>query len=157
MVGMSPEWKSTIATMLTGRGHERARADVVLVQFPFAASSGTKVRSKKRKIKGFRAMSGISHSVPDTVPDTFDCPHETFPDRQSFEWQVGYGAFSISGMDDTIAYIKNQADHHKRLTFKDELQAILKEPGSSSKNGCSIDGSAAPAGAFDVGGTWTHC
>jgi hypothetical protein len=33
--------------------------------------------------------------------------HETFPKMRSFEWQQGYGAFSIgiSAMDSTIAYI----------------------------------------------------
>ena len=57
--------------------------------------------------------------------------HEEFPDRQSFQWQVGYGAFSIgvSGVDDTIAYIVNQAEHHKRMSFKEELQIILKKHG----------------------------
>jgi putative transposase len=57
--------------------------------------------------------------------------HDEFPDRQDFEWQVGYGAFSIgiSGVDDTIAYIDNQAEHHKRLSFKEELQIILKKHG----------------------------
>jgi putative transposase len=57
--------------------------------------------------------------------------HDEFPDRQAFEWQVGYGAFSIgiSGVADTIAYIENQAEHHKRLSFKEELQIILKKHG----------------------------
>jgi putative transposase len=57
--------------------------------------------------------------------------HEDFPDRQDFEWQVGYGAFSIgvSGVDDTIAYIVNQAEHHKRMTFKEELHIILEKHG----------------------------
>jgi putative transposase len=57
--------------------------------------------------------------------------HDEFPDRQAFEWQVGYGAFSIgiSGVDDTIAYIDNQAEHHKRLSFKEELQIILTKHG----------------------------
>jgi putative transposase len=57
--------------------------------------------------------------------------HEEFPDRQDFEWQVGYGAFSIgvSGVDDTIAYIENQAEHHKRMSFKEELQIIIKKHG----------------------------
>ena len=35
--------------------------------------------------------------------------HETFPDQQAFEWQAGYGAFSIgiSGVADTLTYIEN--------------------------------------------------
>jgi putative transposase len=55
--------------------------------------------------------------------------HEEFPDQQDFEWQVGYGAFSIgiSGVPDTIAYIDNQAEHHKKLSFKEELQIILRK------------------------------
>jgi putative transposase len=57
--------------------------------------------------------------------------HETFPDQQSFEWQKGYGAFSIgvSGIEDTIAYIENQREHHTRVTFQDELASILRKHG----------------------------
>ena len=38
---------------------------------------------------------------------------ETFPKMRSFAWQAGYAAFSISisGMEATIAYIRNQAEH----------------------------------------------
>ncbi len=43
----------------------------------------------------------------------------------------GLRAFSIgvSGIDDTVAYIENQAEHHQRRSFKDELKAILKKHG----------------------------
>lgn len=55
--------------------------------------------------------------------------HEEFPQHSSFGWQEGYGAFSISisGIEDTTAYIANQAEHHRQKTFKDELIAILKK------------------------------
>ncbi len=55
--------------------------------------------------------------------------HQTFPDHRGFEWQKGYGAFSIgvSGVADTIAYIENQAEHHRRVTFEEELAAILRK------------------------------
>jgi putative transposase len=41
--------------------------------------------------------------------------HETFPKMRSFEWQQGYGAFSIgiSGIDATVSYIRNQTEHHR--------------------------------------------
>jgi putative transposase len=57
--------------------------------------------------------------------------HETFADGRGFEWQKGYGAFSIgiSGVADTIAYIENQAEHHRRVTFEEELAAILRKHG----------------------------
>ncbi len=54
--------------------------------------------------------------------------HETFPQHAAFQWQEGYGAFSIgvSGIDDTVAYIERQVEHHRTKTFKEEFEAILK-------------------------------
>jgi putative transposase len=46
--------------------------------------------------------------------------HETFPELHSFEWQEGYGAFSIgvSGIDATVDYIRNQIEHHRTDRFE---------------------------------------
>lgn len=46
-----------------------------------------------------------------------------------FEWQQGYGAFSVSWHDvDKIQnYIKNQEEHHKKVHFKGEYTDMLKE------------------------------
>ena len=46
-------------------------------------------------------------------------------------WQDGYGAFtySIKEKDRLIEYVKNQEEHHKTVTFKDELTALLNEHG----------------------------
>jgi putative transposase len=53
--------------------------------------------------------------------------HDTFSDHRSFEWQEGYGAFSIgiSDMERTITYINNQAVHHQRQGFKTEFLSFL--------------------------------
>jgi len=63
--------------------------------------------------------------------------HETFADQRGFEWQKGYGAFSIgiSGVPDTIAYIENQAEHHRRVTFEEELASILRKHGIEFESG----------------------
>jgi REP element-mobilizing transposase RayT len=55
--------------------------------------------------------------------------HDTFPEHWDFGWQEGYGAFSIgvSGIDDTVAYIQKQADHHRVKTFKEEFIVFLKK------------------------------
>jgi putative transposase len=57
--------------------------------------------------------------------------HDTFPEIRSFEWQEGYGAFGvgISKRDATIAYIRNQADHHRKRTFREEFEGILRKHG----------------------------
>ena len=47
----------------------------------------------------------------------------------AFSWQEGYGAFSYShsALDNVIAYIANQKEHHKKQTFKDEYTEFLKK------------------------------
>jgi REP element-mobilizing transposase RayT len=57
--------------------------------------------------------------------------HQTFPQQRMFEWQEGYGAFSIavSGVGDTLRYIQSQEEHHQRLSFKDELIVFLEKHG----------------------------
>ncbi|HKJ41077.1 MAG TPA: transposase [Sunxiuqinia sp.] len=48
---------------------------------------------------------------------------------KQFAWQGGYAAFSVSQSlhDKTKSYIKNQVEHHNKMTFKDELIAFLEE------------------------------
>jgi putative transposase len=45
-----------------------------------------------------------------------------------FDWQEGYGAFSIgrSQRDEVVAYIRNQQRHHRRVSFQDEFRKLLK-------------------------------
>jgi len=56
---------------------------------------------------------------------------ETFPKMHFFAWQEGYGAFSVgvSAVDATVAYIRNQAEHHRTRSFREEYQAMLKKHG----------------------------
>ncbi len=55
--------------------------------------------------------------------------HDTFPEHRLFEWQRGYGAFSIgvSDLDRTIEYIKNQSAHHQKRDFKTEFILFLQK------------------------------
>jgi len=50
------------------------------------------------------------------------------PDLQAFYWQSGYGAFSVSQsqVDQVIEYIDRQPEHHRRMTFQEELRAICE-------------------------------
>jgi putative transposase len=54
--------------------------------------------------------------------------HDTFPEYGSFGWQAKYGAFtvSVSQLDKIIGYIKSQAQHHNKISFKEEFLALLK-------------------------------
>ena len=45
-----------------------------------------------------------------------------------FAWQSGYGAFTVSPtmVDTVVEYIHHQREHHRVLTYQDELVKILK-------------------------------
>ena len=57
--------------------------------------------------------------------------HDTFPQYRKFEWQDGYGAFSVSAsqVKRTIAYIHNQKEHHRQRSFQDEFLKLLDKHG----------------------------
>ena len=52
-----------------------------------------------------------------------------------FAWQEGFGAFSISvsGVEDTIHYIQTQEEHHRKKSFREELEVFLKKHGYDYK------------------------
>lgn len=47
---------------------------------------------------------------------------------RTFQWQIGYGAFSVSRSGEEIVkkYIKNQEAHHSRNSYQDEFREFLK-------------------------------
>jgi REP element-mobilizing transposase RayT len=57
--------------------------------------------------------------------------HATFPALAQFSWQSGYSAFSIgrTEIEAVTRYIRNQEEHHKSVTFKEELLDLLRRYG----------------------------
>lgn len=53
--------------------------------------------------------------------------HSTFPEMSAFEWQDGYGAFTVSKSQtsEVFEYIKKQREHHRLKTFQDEYIEFL--------------------------------
>jgi Transposase and inactivated derivatives len=49
--------------------------------------------------------------------------------KQTFAWQGGYAGFSVSQsrLNTVIQYIRNQKEHHKKITFQEEYIRFLKE------------------------------
>jgi putative transposase len=48
-----------------------------------------------------------------------------------FAWQEGYSAFSVSvsSTPAVVNYIRNQENHHRKISFEDEYVALLKKHG----------------------------
>ena len=59
--------------------------------------------------------------------------HEQRVLHQTFAWQAGYAAFSVSESqaDEVSRYIANQEEHHRKITFQEELLVFFKH--------CKID------------------
>jgi putative transposase len=51
-----------------------------------------------------------------------------------FEWQRGYGAFSVSPSLLTVVqtYIRNQERHHQQRSFDEEFLSVLRKSGIDS-------------------------
>ena len=53
------------------------------------------------------------------------------PHTKNFQWQSGYGVFSISPSHENALrqYIQNQKEHHQTITFQDEYRQLLGKYG----------------------------
>ena len=78
-----------------------------------------------------RATLSVARAIQLLKGNSSKWLHETFPKMRSFEWQQGYGAFSIgiSAVDSTIAYIRGQTNHHRARSFREEFQIMLDRHG----------------------------
>ncbi|MDB6149518.1 MAG: transposase [Chthoniobacter sp.] len=53
------------------------------------------------------------------------------PAYSDFYWQSGYGAFSVSqsNVEQVRAYVATQEEHHRNVSFQDELRALCRKHG----------------------------
>ena len=74
-------------------------------------------------------------SLADLVKDIKTSTSRWLKDNPAFpdfsHWQDGYGAFTVSHRDkDAVTeYIKGQEEHHRRVSFQDELREFLIQYG----------------------------
>jgi putative transposase len=56
---------------------------------------------------------------------------EQSPEFRDFEWQGGYADFSVSqsNLEKVTEYIAKQEQHHRKLTYQDEVRALLRKHG----------------------------
>ena len=109
--------------------------------YPYLGGIARENKMKALSIGGVEDHVHALISIPSTLPiakavqllkgNSSKWIHETFPNQRLFEWQEGYGAFSIavSGVNATMRYIESQKQHHQSHSFKDELIAFLEKNG----------------------------
>jgi putative transposase len=75
----------------------------------------------------------LNHLIPDLVEEIKTSSNKWIRDNRlskfRFEWQVGYGAFTISHLqiDPVAKYILSQEELHLKKTFKQEYLEILEQ------------------------------
>jgi putative transposase len=74
-----------------------------------------------------RPSCAISDLVRNLKSNTTNWIHEHHATHSLFSWQKGYSVFSVSrsSVGAVEVYIQGQAEHHKKLTFEEELLSIL--------------------------------
>lgn len=77
---------------------------------------------------GMRPQQSIAELMMITKSETSKWIKEQGFCNTPFAWQEGYGAFSYgkSQVPNVIQYIQNQKEHHKKETFLQEYQRLLK-------------------------------
>jgi REP-associated tyrosine transposase len=57
--------------------------------------------------------------------------HQRWPRQRVFGWQTGYAAFSVSRSNASSVrnYIVRQEEHHHRMTYQEEVLALLNRHG----------------------------
>ena len=76
-----------------------------------------------------------THSIADFVrlvkSNSSKWIHEKWPQRSKFRWQKGYSAFAVSrsARDRVISYIQRQEQHHRRMTYQEEVRRFLRQHG----------------------------
>ena len=78
---------------------------------------------------GMKPSCCLSDLVREVKKSSNDFIKEKKFSKFKFQWQKGYGAFSYShsSLDNVIAYINYQKEHHKKQTFKEEYKGFLKK------------------------------
>jgi putative transposase len=80
---------------------------------------------------GLPATMSVAKAVQVLKGNSSKWLHETFPKLRTLAWQEGYASFSIgiSGVDETVAYIRGQEEHHRTRTSREEIEIFLRRNG----------------------------
>jgi putative transposase len=80
------------------------------------------------KVRPDRALSDV---LRDLKANATGWMHEVFPSLKDFSWQRGYGAFTVSqsNVEEVRRYIAKQKEHHRKVSFRDELIQFLQANG----------------------------
>ncbi len=112
-----PSWEEELFKYITGIVQNKNQK--------MLAISGTK--DHIHFLIGMKPSCCLSYLVREIKKSSNSFVNEKKFVKFKFDWQEGFGAFSYShsALDNVIAYIQNQKDHHKKKSFREEYVDFL--------------------------------
>jgi putative transposase len=73
----------------------------------------------------------VSEAIQKIKANSSRWVHEKWPKHKVFGWQEGFAAFSVSksNVPGVIKYIDTQEEHHRKMSFQEELIEFLQKHG----------------------------
>jgi putative transposase len=115
---ISDSWKKELFSYITGIIHRQGQRLLII----------NGVKDHVHLLISLRADVSISNLVRDIKSNSSRFIKEK-EFLLNFNWQIGFGAFSVShsAITKVYNYIKNQEYHHQKISFQDEFVAFLQK------------------------------
>jgi putative transposase len=109
---VNPLWEDRLYKCITGIVQNKAQKMLAINGMP----------NHIHFLVGMKPTCCLSDLVREVKKSSNEFINENKFSKFRFNWQEGFGAFSYSHsqLDDVIAYIMNQKEHHRKKTFKEE-------------------------------------
>jgi putative transposase len=114
-----PQWKEELYQYITGIITNKGQKLLTINGMP----------DHLHMLVGIKPTMAISDLVRDIKANSARFIREKGWVRGAFEWQEGFGAFTLrhSQLSKIIPYIQNQEEHHRVHTFREEYIAFLQK------------------------------
>ena len=116
---ISPSWKERLHKYITGIIQNQGHKLIAINTMP----------DHVHIFIGMRPDAALSDLIRDVKRDSTNFVNAEILFHGKFGWQEGFGAFtySHSQTDGVVKYIRNQEEHHRRKTFHEEYESMLKD------------------------------
>ncbi|MEI8279036.1 MAG: IS200/IS605 family transposase [Bacteroidota bacterium] len=115
---IKPEWEDELYKYITGIVENREQKMIAINGMP----------DHIHFLIGMKPSCSLSDLVREVKKSSNDFINRNKFSKYQFSWQEGYGAFSYSHsqLNNVVSYIKNQKEHHKKKTFREEYKGFLE-------------------------------
>ncbi len=116
---IQPEWEERLYKYITGIVQNKGQKMLAINGIP----------NHIHFLIGMKPSCCLSDLVREIKKSSNEFINDNKLPKFKFNWQEGFGVFSYSHsqLDNVIAYIMNQKEHHKKKTFKEEYTDFLKQ------------------------------